>query len=116
MTREPFCAAPGAVRAAVALSLPLPPRLTMVPSWVLPTLEVLLLLPLAITTPHRVADERMRVRHATLALIAIIGAANALALGLLVHYLLAGGRASGGDLLVSAITIWLTNVLVFALW
>jgi uncharacterized membrane protein len=88
----------------------------MVPSWVLPGLEVLLLLPLALTTPHRVAHERMRVRHATLALIGTIGAANALALGLLVHYLLAGGRAGGGDLLVSAITIWLTNVLVFALW
>jgi len=31
-----------------------------------------------------------------------------------VHFLLSGGRASGGDLLVSAITVWLTNVLVFA--
>jgi hypothetical protein len=101
---------------ALALYLTLPHRLTMVQSWVLPGLEVLLLLPLALTTPHRVADERMRVRHATVALIGTIGVANALALGLLVHYLLAGGRASGSDLLVSAITIWLTNVLVFALW
>jgi hypothetical protein len=73
-------------------------------------------MPLALTRPHRVADERTRVRHATLTLIGTIGAANALALGLLVHYLLIGGRASGGDPLVSAITIWLTNVLVFALW
>jgi uncharacterized membrane protein len=116
VVRERFWPAQVTVAAALALYLTLPHRLTMVPSWVLPSLEVLLLLPLAITTPHRVADERMRVRHATLALIGIIGAANAVALGLLVHYLLAGGRASGGDLLVSAITIWLTNVLVFALW
>jgi uncharacterized membrane protein len=116
MAREPFWPAQATVAAALALYLTLPHRLTMVPPWVLPALEVLLLLPLALTTPHRVADERMRVRHATLALIGTIGAANALALGLLVHYLLEGGRASGGDLLVSAITIWLTNVLVFALW
>jgi O-antigen ligase len=40
---------------------------------------------------------------------------NAVALGLLVHFLLGGGRATGGDLLVSAVTVWLTNVLVFAL-
>jgi uncharacterized membrane protein len=116
MRREPFWPAQLAVGGALALYLTLPHRLTMVPSWVLPTLEVTLLLPLALTTPHRLADERMRVRHATVALIGTIGAANALALALLVHYLLAGGRASGGDLLVSAITIWLTNILVFALW
>jgi hypothetical protein len=100
MAREPFWPAQATVAAALALYLTLPHRLTMVPSWVLPALEVLLLMPLALTTPHRVADERMRVRRATVALIGTIGAANTLALGLLVHYLLAGGQASGGDLLV----------------
>jgi uncharacterized membrane protein len=116
MAREPFWPAQIAVAAALALYLTLPHRLTMGPAWLLPALEVVLLLPLALTTPHRAIDERMRVRHATVTLIGTIGAANALALGLLVHYLLQGGRASGSDLLVSAVTIWLTNVLVFALW
>jgi uncharacterized membrane protein len=116
MAREPFWPAQIAVAAALGLYLTLPHRLTMGPAWLLPALEVALLLPLALTTPHRVVDERMRVRHATVTLIGTIGAANALALGLLVHYLLRGGRASGSDLLVSAVTIWLTNVLVFALW
>jgi uncharacterized membrane protein len=116
MMREPFRPAQVSVATALALYVTLPHRLTMGPSWLLPALESLLLLPLAVLTPHRLADERMRVRHLTLLLIAMIGAANALALGLLVHYLLSGGQAGGGDLLVSAITIWLTNVLVFALW
>jgi uncharacterized membrane protein len=116
LPREPFWPAQMAVAVALALYVTLPHRLTMVPSWVLPGLEVMLLLPLALTTPHRAADEHMRVRHATVALVGTIGAANALALVLLVHYLLQGGRATGGDLLVSAVTIWLTNVLVFALW
>jgi uncharacterized membrane protein len=116
MAREPFWPAQFAVAAALTLYLTLPHRLTMGPTWLLPALEVVLLLPLVLTTPHRIADERMRVRHATLTLIGTIGAANALALGLLVRYLLKGGHASGSDLLVSAVTIWLTNVLVFALW
>jgi uncharacterized membrane protein len=116
MAREPFWPAQMAVAAALALYLTLPHRLTMGPSWLLPALEIVLLLPLALTTPHRAADEQTHVRRATVALIGTIGAANALALALLVHYLLDGGRASGGDLLVSAVTIWLTNVLVFALW
>jgi uncharacterized membrane protein len=114
--REPFWPAQVAVATALSLYLTLPHRLTMGPPWVLPGLEAMLLVPLALTTPHRIADEGMRVRHVTVGLIATIGAANAVALSLLVHYLLAGGRASGGDLLLSAITIWLTNVLVFALW
>lgn len=116
MAKEPFWPAQLSVAAALALYVTLPHRLTMGPSWVLPALESMLLLPLAVSTPHRFADERMRVRHATVLLIATIGAANALALALLVHYLIAGGQAAGGDLLISAISIWLTNVLVFALW
>jgi uncharacterized membrane protein len=116
MPREPSWPAQLSVATAIALYVTLPHRLTMGPAWILPGLEGMLLLPLAVVAPHRVADERMRVRHATVLLIATIGAANAIALGLLVHYLLQGGRAGGADLLVSAITIWLTNVLVFALW
>ena len=55
----------------------------------------MLLLPLAISTPPRLGDEHMRVRHVTLALVATIGAANALALGLSCDYLVKGGRAGG---------------------
>jgi uncharacterized membrane protein len=115
-SREPFWPALAAVAGALGLYVTLPHRLTMGPSWVLPILEALLLAPLALTTPHRRAGESTRIRRLAVMLIGVIGAGNAVALGLLVHFLLAGGRASGTDLLVSAITIWLTNVLVFALW
>jgi uncharacterized membrane protein len=113
---EPFWPALAAVAGALGLYVTLPHRLTMGPPWLLPGLEALLLAPLALTTPHRRAGESARIRRLALTLIGVIGAANAVALGLLVHFLLAGGRASGSDLLVSAITVWLTNVLVFALW
>jgi uncharacterized membrane protein len=113
---EPFWPALAAVAGALGLYLTLPHRLTMGPPWLLPGLEALLLAPLALTTPHRRPGESGHIRRIALGLIGIIGAANAVALGLLVHFLLGGGRASGGDLLVSAITVWLTNVLVFALW
>jgi hypothetical protein len=42
------------------------------------------------------------VRRAALVLIGVIGAANAVALGLLVRYLLDGGRATRSELLVAA--------------
>jgi len=113
---EPFWPALAAVAGALGLYVTLPHRLTMGPPWLLPGLEALLLAPLALTTPHRRRGEAAGIRRLALTLIGVIGAANAVALALLVHFLLAGGRASGSDLLVSAITVWLTNVLVFALW
>jgi hypothetical protein len=84
-SREPFWPALAAVAAALALYVTLPHRLTMGPSWIVPALETGLLVPLGLTTPHRVPGESMRVRSAALALIGVIGAANALALALLVH-------------------------------
>ena len=113
---EPFWPALAAVAGALGLYVTLPHRLTMGPSWLLPSAEAMLLVPLAATTPHRRPGESSRVRRLALTLIGVIGAANAAALGLLVHFLVSGGHATGGDLLVSAITVWLTNVLVFALW
>jgi uncharacterized membrane protein len=113
---EPFWPALAAVAGALGLYVTLPHRLTMGPPWLLPGLEALLLAPLALTTPHRRPGESAGIRHLAVGLIGVIGAANAVALGLLVHFLLAGGRATGSDLLISAITVWLTNVLVFALW
>jgi hypothetical protein len=40
-------------------------------------------------------------------------AANLTALGLLAHYLLAGGHARGTDLIGGGAVIWLTNLLLF---
>ena len=49
-------------------------------------------------------------------LIAIVSALNMVALVLLCHYLLHGGKAGGRELIGSGIVLWVTNVLLFALW
>jgi hypothetical protein len=55
-------------------------------------------------------------RVASVLLIASISLFNAFSLGLLVHGILNGIKLGGHSLILSAIDIWVTNVLVFALW
>jgi uncharacterized membrane protein len=55
-------------------------------------------------------------RHIALGLTSVATAANLLSLILLVHFLLRGGHAGGQALVLSGVVLWLTNVLVFALW
>ncbi|MBC5806375.1 MAG: hypothetical protein DLM53_12040 [Candidatus Eremiobacter antarcticus] len=110
---------PASIAVAVALffQATLPPRLVLGPQWFIPVLELALLLPLSIVAPRRVAGEHNWLRRGALALIAIINVANAGSLALLVHYLLQpGSKATASQLLFASAEIWLTNVIVFALW
>jgi uncharacterized membrane protein len=113
--REPRWPATLAAAVALALYLTLPDRLTIGPTWLIPAAEGALLFPLTISRPYRSHDESAG-RVISLGLVAVINAANVVSLGLLVHSLVAGVKAEGEHLIVSAIQIWLTNVLVFALW
>jgi hypothetical protein len=104
------------VGAALGLYFALPGKFVLGPKWVLPMLEAALLIPLTITNPVRLTRETRVSRFASLALIAIISLFNAFSLGLLVHSILNGAKFTGHQLILSAIAIWSTNVLVFALW
>ncbi len=106
-----------AVVLAVALYMTLPQRLTLGPVWLIPVLELALLLPLSIAAPRRVPGEPSWQRLTAIAIIAIINLANFASLLLLIHGLLQkGGRTTGEQLLIGAVQIWVTNVIVFALW
>jgi hypothetical protein len=113
---EPFWPAQLTVLAAIVLQLWLPDRLTIGPSWLLPALEGLLLLPLAATTPHRVHGEHPNRRRFAIGMIGLVNATNAVSLYLLAHHLLNGGKTNGRELILAGTVIWLTNVLIFALW
>jgi hypothetical protein len=102
--------------ATIGLYLVLPARLTVGPRWLIPTLEGVLLLGLVISTPYLHHTQAPVRRRMSIALIAIVTAANLTAEGLLIHYLLKGGGSGGRSLVFSAAQIWFTNVAVFGLW
>jgi uncharacterized membrane protein len=81
-----------------------------------PALELTLLVPLAVTAPHRHVYESGRRRMAAIALTAIVTLANIAALCFLIHYLVSGHNVQGKQLLLGGAQIWWTNVIVFALW
>jgi uncharacterized membrane protein len=113
---EPYWPAQLAVAAALILDVSLPEKLTLGPSWLLPGVEGLLLVGLTLTTPRRHAHETPARRRIAIGLIALVSATNLASLLLLCHFLLQGGKANGHALILSGMVIWLTNVLIFALW
>jgi len=125
----------GAVLIIVALQFLLVNDLTPLPRWMMPTLEIALLLPLSAATAwtlgvarkrrasesegdswSRVAIHRSRIRAAFFFLTGLVSVANLLALAGLVHAIMRGHADSGKSLLVDALNIWATNVIIFSLW
>lgn len=129
-TGEPRWPATIAVLVALALYLALPTHFKQLgPTWTFgleqwapPALDLALLVALSIIAPRRHANEEAWQRYAAVALIAIVNIANVLALVVLLQLLLSGGKTAHGqiltghDILPPASFIWLTNVIVFALW
>jgi hypothetical protein len=104
-----------ALAIGVALYATLPNRLILGPSWlrwVVPGLEAVLFVVLLAGTER----ESERRRHLGIILIALLSVANATALALLIHELLRRAHFTGPDLIKSAIAVWVTNVICFALW
>jgi uncharacterized membrane protein len=113
---DPYLGGQLVLGVAILLSLSLSEKLTPGPTWVLPALEGLALVGLAVATPHRRMRHNPLRRHLALTLIAIVSATNAYSLVMLCHYLLRGGRASGHALIGSGIVLWVNNVLLFGVW
>lgn len=109
---EPRWQALIALVAIGGLNVALPPYLVAGPRWWFPGVVALLLAGLIVT--HRADMTRL---HVVLGMLvnAVITAALIGSVALLV-IALPGRRESPARLLVSAASIWLTNVIVFALW
>ncbi|MFI1368650.1 hypothetical protein [Streptomyces griseochromogenes] len=114
---EPRWAVTAVILVAVALQLTLPHRLSLLPYWALPALELVLLAGLTAANPRRVEPRTRRLRLLGLGLIFVISVANGLAAIRLVADLVNGSAGSDAvPLLLAGGGVWLTNVIVFALW
>jgi uncharacterized membrane protein len=112
---EPRLPAVAATLVAVALYLVLPQQLLIAPRYVLPALELLLLVPLVAINPRRLTRQTRSFRVLSLTLVLVIAASNLTALAILVHDLVHAGVKDGRSLLVAALQVWLTNIIAFGL-
>jgi len=91
---------------------------SLAPRWLLPALQGMMLIGIIAANPRRIDRETVRLRTATIALILVSSLANAWSAGRLIVHLVNGtlGRLSSARLLMTGAAIWITNVIVFALW
>lgn len=113
---EPFWPAQLTVLAAVVVQVLLPARLSAGPDWLVPSLEGALLIGMFVVTPNVIEEEHPRRRRISLSLTAFVSLANIFSLGALTHLLLNHTVSDGRGLIVAGVLIWITNLLIFALW
>lgn len=102
---------------AIGLQLVLPARLVIRPPWLLPSLEGLLLIGLVAANPTRIDRTSSTLRTASIALIALISLANAWSTLELIKGLVQGTSGDNASLLLSrGASVYITNIIVFALW
>lgn len=116
-TYEPVWHVQLSVLAAIGLQLALPSHYVFGSRWVLIFAEILLLAALSFTTPKERIFRSISRRINVFLLIAAIGLTNLYALVQVADKLLSPGHLvnSGRELILSALNIYLTNVIVFAL-
>ena len=114
--RVPHSGARLAVIAALGLYFILPHQLALGPTWLIPAIEGALLVLVSLVRAYPRAREDLEVRVLVVVLIALLNVANMFSVGVLVDDLLYGGIAKGRPLLYGAVSVWLTNVIVYGLW
>jgi uncharacterized membrane protein len=106
-----------AILALIALQMTLRSDLVFQPWYLMPTLEISLLIVLLLANPTRITRESALLRVIGLSLVAIASIATLWSVLRLARGLVTG--SVGGDaveVLISAAAVWFTNVIVAALW
>ncbi len=104
-----------AVIVAAVLHATLPHNLLVEPPWLIPAVDVVLVVPLLLVNPARLTRETRWSRITGLALVSVIIVTNLISLGYLLRELTAVHAPTGRDLLLAAVQVWLTNMIAFAL-
>jgi hypothetical protein len=100
---------------AVALYAVLPEPLLVGPRFLIPALELVLLVALIATNPLRMTRQTRWSRAASLVLTVLVVTSNLVTLGLLVFDLVGAQDTPGASLLIAALQVWATNVIAFGL-
>jgi len=113
---DPYWPAQLAVGLAIVLNLALANQITIGPRWLLPGVEGILLVSLVVVAPARATVQRVRERRFALVVIGLVSLVNIVLLGRLIDQLINGSTVGGRSLILSGAVLWVTNVLLFAVW
>jgi len=113
---DPYWPAQASIAVAIVLSLLLPDDLLIGPRYLLPAVEFVALFVLVVVVPRRATRHDRRRRMFALTVVGLVSATTIVSLARLVHYLIAGGQIGGERLIESGALLWLTLVLLFAVF
>lgn len=107
----------GFIAITIALRVLQPKRESVGPHWLVPALEIAMLLALLAANPAHIQERRRWLRRVAIGLIFALGVAALVSTVVLVVDLIDGGQVtqSASSLLASGALIWLGNALVFSL-
>jgi hypothetical protein len=103
---------------SITLRVAAPNRESLGPGWLIPGIEIGLLVLLLLADPARVSGRRRWLRRAAIALVILLAGAALTSTVVLITDLVRGGKVteSATNLLASGAVIWLGNALVFSLF
>jgi hypothetical protein len=106
-----------AVAVAILLQFLLPDSLVLQPPWLLPAVEIALVLALIAANPVRMERNHPLIRIGGLCLVGAMTLANAISAVLLIAQLLTGQSANDARTLIgSGAAIYATNIIAFGIW
>lgn len=105
-----------AVLAVLVLQLLVPTQINTLPRWLMPALGFLLLVPLVWMNPFHLRRDEPWLRSVEVVLVGVLVAVNAFYLAGMIFFLNNGDANEGRVLVKSALLIWVTNVVAFAVW
>jgi hypothetical protein len=106
------------IAVSIVLRIAVPHRSSLGPHWLVPAIEIALLVLLLAADPARVAGHRRWLRRLAIALVSLLGCAGLTSTVKLIVDLIEGTKVtdSASNLLASGAVIWLGNVLIFSLF
>ncbi|SOD75087.1 hypothetical protein SAMN05892883_4292 [Jatrophihabitans sp. GAS493] len=105
-----------AMLVAIALHSVMPSQFVPHPAYVVPAIELALLIFLGFALPSSPTQKSPKLRVVAQLQFALIAVWNIASLTLLVRAVTTGAKITADDLLLGGMAIWLTNVIVFSLW
>jgi uncharacterized membrane protein len=105
-----------AVLALIALQYFAPRDYAFHPLWLIPALELAILVVLVVGNPFRINRESTVLRVLALALVSLATVATFWSVAQLSYDMVKGDKINAVTLVGNGAAIWLTNVIVFALW
>ncbi|CAN5119727.1 hypothetical protein BH11ACT3_BH11ACT3_14520 [soil metagenome] len=103
-----------AIVVAVAAYAFVPSQIDVIPRWIVPTVTALMLIPLIVVNPHHFTRETTWSRWLGIGLAVLLAVANQAQVVLTIGHLVQG-TSDAPAVLLTALQVWLTDVIAFAL-